>query len=468
MIKKRLLRKGLSQQRTKNWSQTIAGQSRLKKQQKEEEQLAKSMAEKAKFEESEREVLQKRNDTIERARRIQYMETDTVKKFNSKINELNILQERDLQIKLKESRRDAGLAEEIKRKTFLLQKYQADKFQETKSIEKFTQQIKLAREHAQQAQEKKLKSENEKQKCLEEGLRLLEDAKLYQEEQVNLQNRKKLESQSYKKELDQMREDVVNRRNWEEYEDYMEEIKIAKWNAFKDHQNTLKEQIEKKWFNEKLASRSRIGENTRQKEENKNERTFEIEKKQELLAQKKAKDEMEMKQNKKRELIKSMNEHYELHKSLKKKQLEDEKQQDLELLEEYRKLAADSKSAKIAEREHRLKTNLEIREYNAELAKQKQARKDDGMSFDSLAAEDMKFKTYMQDVANERWALKNPRIQEYVKRQLRKHEREKVVHSKSKTHHRLGFQGHQYDSIDLAGTNEIAKGNYLDILLIAV
>lgn len=84
-----------------------------------------------------------------------------------------------------------------------------------------------------------------------------------------------------------------------------------------------------------------------------------------------------------------------------------------------------------------------------------------------LSQDSIKFQNYMIEVANEPWALKNPRIQEYVKKQLKKSAAMQVKPSKesSKTHRRLGFQGHQYSVVDLAGSNDIVKGQYLDMLV---
>ncbi|KAJ3320382.1 hypothetical protein HDV06_005305 [Boothiomyces sp. JEL0866] len=458
--------KELSQNRTKNWTQTVAGQTRLRKEQREAEILAKALAEKEKSDAAEREILQRRNNAIGRARKLQYMETDMVKNFHSKVNEMNVLHEREMQLKLKESRKNSGMAEDIQLMSFQLQKYHTEKLkEEARTIEKFTQRINLAREHLHQAQEKKMQHEQDKQNELSYGLQLLSDSQKYKEEQIAMQQKKKIDSQLFRKELDQMRQDAINRKNWEEYEDYTEEVKIEKWNAFKDYQDRMKEQIEEKWFKESLEARSKIGESIRQKQENENEKLFEILKKQELVSQKKHQEEAEMKARKKQELHRSMKEYYELHKNRKEREAEEEKKRDLELLVQYKKLAEDAKLSTFNERKKTLKTNLEIQEFNLGLAKQKNSTKADSCVIDK-AEEDNKFRNYMVEVANEQWALKNPRIQEYVQKQLLKHEKqEKIVKAPSKTHKRLGFQGHTYNSIDLAGNNEVVKGQYLDILV---
>ncbi|KAJ3313666.1 hypothetical protein HDV04_001676 [Boothiomyces sp. JEL0838] len=451
-----MIKKELSKSRTKNWADTVLGQSRLKKEQREAERLSKIAAEKEKSDEEKREVLQRRNNAIERARRLQYMETDI---------------ERELQLNLKESRKNAGLAEEM---SYQLQKYQAEKInEETKAIEKFTQRINLARENLKQIQEKKIQQDLEKQNEIKHGMQLLRDAQHYKEQQIALQDKKRAEHLKFRKELDQMRQDAENQRHWEEYQDYEEELKIQKWNAFKDYQNNMKKQIEEKWFksviiniSESLHSRSKIGESVRQKEVNETEKQMEIQRKQELLSQKKTREEFELKLRKKQELNKSMKEFYELHKRNKAKQMEEEKQKDLEMLEEYKKVEKEVHEAKLKQRAKVIQTNLELQEFNLNLAKQKQMKNSDALELD-LSQDNIKFQNYMIEVANEPWALKNPRIQEYVKKQLKKSAAMQVKPSKesSKTHRRLGFQGHQYSVVDLAGSNDVVKGQYLDMLV---
>lgn len=68
-------------------------------------------------------------------------------------------------------------------------------------------------------------------------------------------------------------------------------------------------------------------------------------------------------------------------------------------------------------------------------------------------------KEYMKSVSEEIWASRNPRIQSFIKHAASgidakpKHAKpgEKAA-QKSDTHARIGFVGHSYDKIDLAGS----------------
>ncbi|KAJ8025292.1 hypothetical protein HOLleu_35464 [Holothuria leucospilota] len=97
-----------SKDMVKNWSNTIAGQRQKKlearklKEEQEEKEKVQIDIEEAKFQ------AQKRKEAIEKAKTLQYYQTDRVKGFHGALLLTEVLKERELQIELKKQRKAAG------------------------------------------------------------------------------------------------------------------------------------------------------------------------------------------------------------------------------------------------------------------------------------------------------------------------------------------------------------------------
>lgn len=81
-------------------------------------------------------------------------------------------------------------------------------------------------------------------------------------------------------------------------------------------------------------------------------------------------------------------------------------------------------------------------------------------------AEESALVDYMQRVSKETWAETNPRLQKYIKEEMERFNsksRESPAKS-SLSSTRLGFAHHgSYSKCDLAGTNEIMRGDFLTL-----
>lgn len=75
--------------------------------------------------------------------------------------------------------------------------------------------------------------------------------------------------------------------------------------------------------------------------------------------------------------------------------------------------------------------------------------------------EEMHLLEYMKEVAQESYAVDNNRLQTYIKSQVKKAPVQKYSKA-STTATRLGFANVGFTKADLAGTNVIARGNFLD------
>lgn len=96
----------------KNWSNTIAGQRQKKlearkiREEKEEEERVKIDIEEAKFQ------AEKRREAIEKAKTIQYFQTDRIKSFHGALLLTEVLKERDAQIELKKQKEASAVGQD--------------------------------------------------------------------------------------------------------------------------------------------------------------------------------------------------------------------------------------------------------------------------------------------------------------------------------------------------------------------
>ena len=70
---------------------------------------------------------------------------------------------------------------------------------------------------------------------------------------------------------------------------------------------------------------------------------------------------------------------------------------------------------------------------------------------------------YMKEISQEKWASDNKRLQKFIQHELLK-PRKRNEKKQINTTNRLGFTNDGYSNVELAGTNEIQKGDFLQSL----
>ncbi len=119
---------------------------------------------------------------------------------------------------------------------------------------------------------------------------------------------KRQEALQQKMVLDQMRQTVEFRKQWEMEMEKDEELQAQGWASFKDQQNLMKKEIEAKWFNDMLSIRSMIGENLYKEKKAASELDHSIVEKQVQLSNQKYQQELEKKKIKKEQTNKELRE----------------------------------------------------------------------------------------------------------------------------------------------------------------
>jgi hypothetical protein len=149
-----------SRARAAHWKNTIAGQHRQTMQDR-TERLAKREQDNRNADlQFQKNKEQERQDIIRRAKKLQFMETDMVKQFHSKLNLIHAIEERDLQLQQK---RDTKSAVEKEQGNKLYPNVGQDqKFNEKQRLDAKLVSIRLARDNIDQAKQRKLNEIEEK------------------------------------------------------------------------------------------------------------------------------------------------------------------------------------------------------------------------------------------------------------------------------------------------------------------
>ncbi|KAG7315711.1 hypothetical protein KOW79_020577 [Hemibagrus wyckioides] len=240
-----------SKEVVKNWPNTLAAQrqkrlelKRIKKE-IEEEKLKQLDLEEAKFQ------AMKRKEAIERAKTLQFLQTDRVKRFHSAVLMTEVLKEREAQIELKKRKEIEAKKEEerisamIARNTELALQEQREKAEERKQkrlahAEFLKQQVK---EH-EQAREKEMMEKKKE----EEELRHFQE--LYEMEQTMLKQKKQEEKRKCKKAYE---EELANKKIFQASEAKKQEMEEEKRKLVveaKDKQMKLRKEKEAEMFRE--------------------------------------------------------------------------------------------------------------------------------------------------------------------------------------------------------------------------
>jgi len=257
----------LSKEKVKHWENTIEGQ-RLKKlqarkirEEKEEEERVKIDQEEAKHQ------AQKRKEAIERAKTLQYYQTDRVKTFHGALLLTEVLKERDAQIEMKNSKLDADkIREEHLLRLQQRQREEAIMEDQKRALRRYNERKAVSDFQTLQILDHKEVAKKAQQEDVEEGKNIKQQVDMYEAAKKTIEEQRRKDKQAIMEEHQRQLADREERRKLgqKKIEEEEEEIrqfaqakkKMAKmrkeketelFNAFQEHT----EQMRKKLANQK-------------------------------------------------------------------------------------------------------------------------------------------------------------------------------------------------------------------------
>lgn len=318
----------------KNWSNTIAGQRQKKlearkiREEKEEEERKKIDIEEAKFQ------AKKRQAAIEKAKTLQYFQTDRVKSFHGALLLTEVLKERDAQVELKrqKSANERGKDKELL-KFYRLQYEDGVRKDQENARHRYEMRRKVAEYQLMQAKERQNQHQREAEEDKKEGEEVKKLAKLHEWEQQKLDEVRREEKrkimEAHKEHISN--KDAIHALDVQQEEEEDEEIRMFA-NA-KKKMLKLRKQKEMELFKEQQDHRDRMIEllatQLKQKVDDEDSRILKAER----LKEEKIAKESKMKEEKLRRDLASIAEHRKEQLALKSKQEKDEHEKNMELLE---------------------------------------------------------------------------------------------------------------------------------------
>jgi hypothetical protein len=416
-----------SQERIKNWHNTITGQRRMKdeiRKKKLEEQEEQKRKENEIYIENEK---RKREETLEKMKQIRIQELDSVKAFNIKLRHFEALKERKLQIENKKLRQ--RIQEEYDKQIDI-------HFNEIKKAEaeedrlKLNEKLKAAKivDDYNQALREKRKIENAliKQESLKEHERAVQkDLEDKEEEKVE----KAKEKEKLKELFKNIKEKEIDNKIKKEKEILIDEQIKKEVEVFlekKEKQNELRQQREVELRNKNNVNKEKIFELIENDNEKKKKKIEDFQAKWLNVVDNQAKIEEE-RAKKDAQFKKELYQAYLDKREEKKNKKELKKKQSLELsklLKEYdectRKMDQYVQDKKKLEIEKLGELNKILKEEQSERRKKD---KEERNSWRQLIKEkqdlDRKYyEDYIKSVANESWTKDNEPLQRYIKGQL--------------------------------------------------
>ncbi|KAJ3361378.1 hypothetical protein HDU91_003965 [Kappamyces sp. JEL0680] len=423
----------------------------------------------------------------DRAKRLQYMQSDEVKAFHSQLSLLQVCEEREMQIKLKKTRQGAQTAADEALVISSLQKCrELEKEEAEMKLLKRLERVQLAQVHVAQAKLRRLNEHEEKKNELKYGHYLAAQDKAHNQEQKNLAHKKRQDELGRKKVLEDMRQLARDRKVWEKLEAEEEDRTTQAWARHQERKAQLKAEIEEEWKKKSLKIRTEIGETLHKQAVDATLKEREIREEQQRQADAKVlspgtltfkvKEEAEARALKKKLNFQELKAFHELHQARRKEEHEKEARTGKEELARFKKDARAWEEEVAQKKALTKKIESEITNYNrtqtvgatvsCQLARERQKQKERQEELNGTATlasanqeKQTQLKEYMKSVSEEIWASRNPRIQSFIKHAASgidakpKHAKpgEKAA-QKSDTHARIGFVGHSYDKIDLAGS----------------
>lgn len=248
-----------SKEVVKHWSNTIVGQRQKKiKAKKLREEIEEQEKRKIDFEEAQYQA-EKRREAIERAKTLQYYQTDRVKGFHSALVLTEVLKEREAQIDLKRKKQNAhenvnkDIMAQMQRK-----EEQAITEDQHKALQRFLECKAVASGQMQQVKEQQHAKEMEKLEDKKEGETIQRLTRLYEWEKSKLEDQKHEEKkQLMNAYLDHMsNKDILKAIEKQKYEEEQESINL--FSTAKQKMIKMRKEKEAELFREQLQQRDRI------------------------------------------------------------------------------------------------------------------------------------------------------------------------------------------------------------------
>ncbi|CAF3951801.1 unnamed protein product [Rotaria sordida] len=216
-----------SAQITKQWPNTIIGarerKLELKKIRDQEEEERKKVLDL----EEEKFAAERRREQIEKAKQLQYYETDRIRKFHTSLLLTEVLKERDLQIEMKNRIEQMRQADENdERQRFQEAQNEFYKAEQEKIEKKSKDRANLAKYHLAQANQRKSQYVQEKQKDQQEGDEYRRLAEQHALEQLELEHFKKLTQKDVKNMYDKVLDDKQKVKQMEQQMDEEEDEEL--------------------------------------------------------------------------------------------------------------------------------------------------------------------------------------------------------------------------------------------------
>ncbi|XP_068749410.1 cilia- and flagella- associated protein 210-like [Montipora capricornis] len=253
----------LSKDTVKHWENTIEGQ-RLKKLQARQIREEKEEEERVKIDEEEaKHQAQKRKEAIERAKTLQYYQTDRVKTFHGALLLTEVLKERDAQIEMKNGKLDAEkIREEHLLRLQQRQREEAIMEDQKRALRRYNERRAVADFQTLQILDHIEEGKKAKQTDVEEGNNIKQQVEMYEAAKQAIEEQRRKEKEAIMEEHKRQLGDKEARRQFEKkkIEEEEEEIrqfaqakkKMAKmrksketelFNAFQDHTERMRKKL---------------------------------------------------------------------------------------------------------------------------------------------------------------------------------------------------------------------------------
>ncbi|KAJ1345331.1 hypothetical protein BSLG_000844 [Batrachochytrium salamandrivorans] len=478
LIQDREQRHTKSKARVANWDNTFAGQRRIRMAAREARLQGEEMARLEQDQLFSTEDATRREAAIQRAKKMQYFETDMVKAFHNRVMLLQVLEERDMQVQLKAERKHADSVEN--------QIYYSEKLAsleaENKAAAKLQKDnkircIQLAKDQILQQRDKIVRDQANRKLVLEEGQRLVKEDSEYNQKQAEIKRKRQENAVVFNQQLHQLRKQEKDRDYRVRQQDEKEDLCIEAWVNRKANQAQLKKDLESKWHNDGIKARQILGKTQlkiindydAKMEEQINQRMVDRDTK----AKKEEQDKLVRKKKNHDELRHFFQEY--VHRAAALKQAQ--KEESLQTLQGYIRIRDEAHAEKEAKKASDLHTGKTLQGYhkkqieqNAEMrAKDKTQRLADAIARKTVAdAEDNALKEYMSRTKDETWAKKNMRIQAFIKDELARPctamRRPNSSRRGSNTANRLGLANNGYSKLELVRSNDIVTNDMLKLL----
>ncbi|KAJ3122667.1 hypothetical protein HK100_011895, partial [Physocladia obscura] len=250
----------LSRDRVSNWDNTILGQRR-KKLEARNERKALEEAERADLDRIYAlEEVQERSKLIERARKMQYYNHDSVKSFHSKVLLYHTLKERDLQIQAKKlTQRDRRATNRRESEALAAKISESLKSDALRDATAHVRRLALARSQMLQMREKLDAEQNERNVLMREQMEYVRKDEEHRVEEAEKERQKKLHGIALRQALETQTQEKLARAEESLRITEAQKQRNEAWTSRKCKQVELKKEIEKRWFDEASARREQIG-----------------------------------------------------------------------------------------------------------------------------------------------------------------------------------------------------------------